>query len=172
MPALVFVMFAAVLTFAHSTVFAEDNPITDEQLVQVKNNCSGIQSVLSQVHINDTLTRVNRGQLYESIATNLMAPFSSRVSLNRLDSTNLVLATNSYQNHLQQFRDNYQDYEELLSQTMKIDCVNEPTRFYEKLQQTRKARLRVNKSTNDITNDIKQYQRAFEEFVKSEEGLN
>lgn len=153
-----------------SRVFAESDHITDAQLVQIQNNCSSIQAALSQVHASDAVTRVNRGQLYESISTNLMAPFNSRVSLNRLDSTTLVSVTNTYQEHLQTFRADYQAYEELLSATMKIKCANEPARFYDKLQQTRKARQKVYKSTQDIAGDIKEYQASFEAFAKSYKG--
>jgi hypothetical protein len=53
---------------------------------------------------------------------------------------------------------------------MKIKCANEPARFYDKLQQTRKARQKVYKSTQDIAGDIKEYQASFEAFAKSYKG--
>ena len=150
-----------------ATAFADDSDtITDAQLVQIRNRCSEIQTTLSHVHANDALLRVNRGQLYERISTKLMAPLNSRIVLNKLDSTSLVAVTTKYETDLKKFRVNYQAYEELLSDTMKINCVNQPTRFYDSLQQARAKRGEVYKSTQDLTTDITEYKQAFDEFAK------
>lgn len=140
--------------------------ITDDQLVQIRNRCSEIQSTLSQVHANDALLRVNRGQLYELISTKLMARLNSRIALNRLDSSGLVAVANSYEVHLKDFRSNYQTYEELLSDTIRTNCTDQPVSFYDKLQETRKKRAEVYKNTQDIAQDIKAYRAAFDLFAK------
>lgn len=151
----------------HATAFADDgDTITDAQLVQIRSRCSEIQTTLSHVHANDALLRVNRGQLYERISTKLMAPLNSRIVLNKLDSTSLVTVTTKYETDLKKFRLNYQAYEELLSDTMKINCVNQPTRFYDSLQQVRIKRSEVHQSTQALTADITEYKLAFDEFAR------
>lgn len=150
-----------------TTAFADDgDTITDAQLVQIRTRCSEIQTMLSHVHANDALLRVNRGQLYERISTKLMAPLNSRIVLNKLDSTALVTVTTKYETDLKKFRATYQAYEELLSDTMKINCVNQPTRFYDNLQQARVKRSEVHRSTQDLTADIVEYKKAFDEFAR------
>lgn len=150
-----------------ATVFADDSDtITDAQLVQIRTRCSQIQTTLGHVHANDALLRVNRGQLYERISTKLMAPLNSRIVLNKLDSSSLVAITTKYETDLKKFRENYQAYEELLSETMRTNCVNQPTRFYDNLQQTRAKRGEVYNSTQALTADIAEYKQAFDEFAK------
>ena len=163
-------LIALVLSLAavQLTAFAADSDQpTAAEISQIQTNCGTIQSSLTRIHANDALQRVNRGQLYESIAANLMAPFNSRVSLNRLDSTTLVSITNNFQIHLSDFRSTYQTYEQLLSATMKIDCGKDPVKFYQSLEQARTARADVYQATARLTTDIKQYKHAFENFAKS-----
>ena len=144
----------------------EGDTITDSQLVLIRAHCGEIQTTLSRIHANDALLRVNRGQLYERISTKLMAPFNSRVVLNKLDSTSLVPITTKYESDLKKFRITYQSYEELLSDTMKINCVNQPARFYDYLQQARLKREEVYASTQMLTAHILDYKKAFDEFAR------
>lgn len=166
-----FLLFLAITLSAAGTLqaiaFADDgDTITDAQLVQVRTRCSEIQTTLGHVHANDALLRVNRGQLYERISTKLMVPLNSRIVLNKLDSTSLVTVTAKYETDLKKFRTNYQSYEELLSDTTRINCVNQPTRFYSSLQQARIKRGEVYKNTQDLSMDITDYKQAFDEFAK------
>lgn len=161
----------AVLTgavFAGGTVFAEDSStITDLQLVQIRARCSEVKATLGRVHANDALLRVNRGQLYERLSTKLAAPLNSRIALNRLDGSALLTVTSQYDQHLNDFRTHYQTYEEQLSATMRIDCVNQPAKFYDSLQDARAKRQTVNESSQRLASDIAEYKQAFTEFARS-----
>lgn len=156
---------SAVLVADH--VYAEDGTITDLQLVQIRSRCKEVQATLSRVHANDALLRVNRGQLYERLSTKLMVPLNSRIALNRLDGSSLLTITSSYEKHLGEFRLNYQAYEEQLSETMKVDCVKQPAKFYESLQVAREKRQTVYESAQSLAKDIAEYKQAFTEFAKS-----
>lgn len=144
----------------------EATSITDDQLVQIRSRCDEIQTTLGHVHANDALLRVNRGQLYELISTKLMARLNSRIALNRLDSSSLVTVAITYESHLKDFRSNYQVYEELLSDTIRTNCANQPVSFYDKLQATRQKRSDVYKNTQDLAQDVKAYREAFDLFAK------
>jgi len=144
----------------------EATTITDDQLVQIRSRCNEIKTTLGNVHANDALLRVNRGQLYELISTKLIARLNSRIALNRLDSSSLVTVAASYESHLKDFRSNYQAYEELLSDTIRTNCANQPVSFYNKLQAARQKRADVYKSTQDIAQDVKAYREAFDLFAK------
>ena len=74
-----------------ATAQAEDTlPMTDEHIARIRANCVDAQKTLFQIHASDAGLRVNRGQIYESMSTKLMAPFNIRLVLNRIDAANLV----------------------------------------------------------------------------------
>lgn len=143
------------------------DPPTDLQLVQIRSRCNEIQATLSRVHANDALVRVNRGQLYERLSTKLAVPLNSRIALNRLDGSSLLSVTSTYDVHLNEFRSLYQSYEEQLSDTMRINCVNQPAKFYENLQSAREKRQAVRVATQQLSADIAEYKRVFTEFASS-----
>lgn len=152
-------------------VFAEEpTTITDAQLVQVRSHCSEIKTTLKQLHASDAVVRVNRGKLYERISTKLMAPLNSRIALNRLDGTNLGSITSEYAKHLTTFRLTYQDYEETLSALININCLTQPARFYNSLEDVRTKRDLVFESVNILTQDIVSYRTAFDEFAAPYKG--
>jgi len=156
-----------------SIVSAEDTVImSDEQLTQIRNRCSEVQSTLSRVHANDALLRVNRGQVYERLSTKLMVPLNSRIAVNRLNGNSLLSVTSSYEQHLGDFRSRYQAYEEQLSATMKIDCKNQPAKFYDSLQNAREKRQSVNESAEGLAKDISDYKQAFDDFAQPYRGTN
>lgn len=155
------------VVLAGSTAFAEDSStITDLQLVQIRARCGEVKATLGRVHANDALLRVNRGQLYERLSTKLAAPLNSRIALNRLDGSTLLTITSNYDQHLNDFRTHYQAYEEQLSATMRIDCVNQPAKFYDSLQDTRAKRQVVNEASQKLASDITEYKEAFTDFAR------
>lgn len=142
-------------------------PMTEAHIERIRNNCIEAQSTLSQLHASDALLRVNRGQVYESISTKLMAPFNSRITLNKLDSVNLVTITTTYERQLSEFRANYQQYEEAMSSTLKLNCTNQPVAFYDSVADTRAKRKKVNESTLTLQKTIGDYKNEFEAFAKA-----
>lgn len=149
---------------------AEDAPMTEAHIARIKDNCVDAQSTLSQLHASDALLRVNRGQLYESISTKLMAPLNSRISLNRLDGVSLVAIAATYEGQLTYFRQSYQQYEEAMSQALKINCINQPVAFYDTVADARAKRKKVHESTVALHGTIGSYKTEFEVFAKQFEG--
>ncbi len=154
------------LTAIPLVTVAADEPLTEAQLTQISNRCSNIQTTLARIHANDAVLRVNQGQLYDKLSTKLMAPLNSRIALNRLDGSDLVAATNSFEIHLGQFRSSYQNYEESLSKLMRIDCAQHPASFYTQLEKARGLRDDVRQATSQLGKDMNDYKKAFNTFAK------
>ncbi len=169
-----FISFVAVFTLAvfatmvwQASVRADEvSPMTEPHIAQIRSNCVETQSTLYQLHASDALLRVNRGQLYESISTKLMAPFNSRITLNKFDSTGLVKITTDYEQQLSEFRLNYQQYEEAMSRTLKFNCTNQPVAFYDSVNDTRTKRKKVHTNTVSLQKTIQDYKNEFETFTK------
>ena len=144
---------------------AQDTPMTDAQINQIKTSCLSAKGTMTQLHANDALLRVNRGQMYESMATKLMTRFNDRVDSNHLNSKYLVSVTQDYNTALTTFRSDYQAYEESLSSALKIDCTKEPVSFYDAVADARTKRAQVHGDVLKLHQYIDQYKTAFDEFV-------
>ncbi|MEO5950582.1 MAG: hypothetical protein ABIQ04_03995 [Candidatus Saccharimonadales bacterium] len=151
-----------------SSVHAESTtPMDSAHVERIRANCIDAQSSLSRIHASDALLRVNRGQLYESILTRLMAPFNARVSLNRLDGVALVTTAADYERELDQFRASYISYEESLSALLTMNCANQPVAFYDGVADARAKRDIVHNHTINLESMIKAYQASFETLAKT-----
>jgi hypothetical protein len=163
-------LLTATVLFGHIAE-AQTAPMTEEHIARIRSNCIEAQSTLNQLHSSDALLRVNRGQLYEYISTKLMAPFNSRLALNHLDGGTLVTVAKTYEDQLGTFRINYQQYEEAMSRTLKINCNNQPVAFYDSVGDTRTKRKKVHDSTLLLQKTIQDYKDQFEIFAqKFKEG--
>jgi hypothetical protein len=139
-------------------------PLSEEQRRQIVVKCTSIKASLRQLHRSDASLRVNRGQLYEFIGTKLMARLNGRIVANRLDGGDLVASAARYDTALVNFRTVYQNYEEGLSATLRIDCVQQPEDFYYSVADIRKRRLEVYQRVTDINRYIDEYYEAFGQF--------
>lgn len=150
---------------ASLAVRAQSTPMTEAHIQRIKANCVDAQSVLTQLHASDALLRVNRGQLYESISSKLMAPFNSRVALNKFDGSKLVAQSATYETQLNDFRSSYKSYEEAMSRTLRINCTNEPVAFYDSVAEARGKRQQVHQTIVALQKTIQNYKAEFESFA-------
>ncbi len=158
------------LLVARVPVYAQSTPMTEAHIQQIRDNCIDAQSVLTQLHASDALLRVNRGQLYESISTKLMAPFNSRVALNKYDGSKLIEQAANYEKQLDDFRSSYKSYDEAMTKALRINCVNEPVAFYDSVADARTKRQAVHQSTLLLQETIQNYKNQFEVFVTQIQG--
>lgn len=124
-------------------VSAQSSMLDSKKQEYIKVNCSATQSTLSRLRQSDTLLRVNRGQLYESIQTQLIEAFNARVSSNRLDGNELKTVNKEYNSALDGFRTDYIKYEEQLSRAISMDCQKQPQNFYDAVLVARETRQRL-----------------------------
>lgn len=166
-------IFSVVLSAASLwQVMAQTTTMTEAHIERIKANCIDAQASLTQLHTSDALLRVNRGRMYETIATKLMVPFNSRVTSDQLDGKSLIEIYTTYEKHLAEFRSNYQSYEQSMSETLRINCQNQPVSFYDKVNATSELRKRVHTSVVALHKAINDYKVAFDAFAKKFEENN
>ncbi|HET8883879.1 MAG TPA: hypothetical protein VFM68_00205 [Candidatus Saccharimonadales bacterium] len=166
------ISIAGIAWFGASARAQQAEIMTEAHIERIRSNCVDAQSILFQLHASDAGLRVNRGQIYESISTKLMTPLNSRIVLNRLDSVNLVSIAANYENQLQEFRTLYQQYEESMSDTLDMDCTDEPVAFYDSIAETREKRQLTHDSTVTLHKTILEYGDEFEAFAEDFQADN
>lgn len=142
-------------------------PLSEAHVERIRTHCVEAGVSLNQLHASDGLMRVNRGQLYESISTKLMAPLNSRLVLNRIDTQNLLPLASEYNRQLQEFRSAYQQYEVAMTRVIAIDdCTKQPETFYTNLADARAKRERTYEANKDLQDTIINFGAEFDEFAK------
>lgn len=164
------VTIGVLLSVGSPRVHAED--LTPEQTSRVKANCVAIKNSINQLHASDALLRVNRGQVYESMASKLMDTFNARLESNRLDNKATLAVTNNYRSALAQFRTQYIAYEQKLSEAIRIDCVAQPNTFYATLQEARELRKDVHESVQKLHRSIDDYRTSVGDFLMNFERVS
>jgi hypothetical protein len=147
-------------------VSAQDSSITSQQIDLIRSNCVSTKNTLNQLHASDALLRVNRGQIYESIETKLMAGFNGRLLNNNFNNSNMTSITNNYESTLNTFRSHYIVYEEQLTAAINIDCLKQPTAFYDAISSARTKRDQVHSDVVKLNQYVDQYQAALDQFEK------
>jgi hypothetical protein len=160
-----------VLTLAAQTAQAQSTTLTDDQIDRIRSNCTSIKSTLNQLHASDALLRVNRGQVYESMASKLMDPFNSRLSNNRLDSKATSVVTQNYRTALDTFRNDYREYEVKLSSALRMDCSKDPVQFHDTIAQARLLRVKVHDDVVKLHRFIDDYRTAVGDFLLNYERV-
>jgi hypothetical protein len=158
------VIAALFLSIVGFTSTSAQSILSEEQLQKISNNCVSIKNTLNQLHASDALLRVNRGQVYEAMATKLMDRFNSRLTSNDLDAVGTTAVTNSYRTALNTFRTDYQSYERQLSATIKIDCTQKPSEFHAAIENAREKREVVHKDVIRLHQYIDDYRSAVNDF--------
>jgi len=170
---IVIALISAVVLVAvgFKTSFAQSD-LSDAQLKSISTNCLSIKGTLNQLHANDALLRVNRGQIYEAMATQLMDRFNSRLAGNSLDATGTVAVTKSFRTTLDTFRSDYQTYEHQLSAAIGIDCKADPADFYSATEVARTSRAKVHADIVELNQDVDDYRSAVNDFWINFERVN
>lgn len=156
------VALAAVVTPV--SVMALDFIMTDEHIVRIKSNCKGALGTIATIHANDAPTYVNRNQTYFSIGDKMMAQLNSRLSINHFDASELVRITSDYDKALQVFRSAYKQYDDTMSEVLRMDCTKQPVTFYDLVADARERRMSVNEAVKQLRGLIDEYQRTVQDF--------
>lgn len=157
----VFIALFAV-TVLHSN--ASSSILTDSQINQVKNNCVSAKATLNQLHASDALLRVNSGQIYESLSTKLMDKFNARLANNNFGNSTLVSISINYEQALDEFRQDYMNYENQITKTLNYNCTSEPVAFYESVLESRVKREKVYGDVVKLNKYIEEYKAAVDLF--------
>lgn len=167
------VLVGSALFVVPTVVEAQSAPkLTAEQKNRIIANCVSIKSSLNQLHASDALLRVNRGQVYESLASRLMDRFNDRLGGNGLDNRATLTVTGNYRTQLNTFRSDYINYEQHLSAALDIDCTTKPVEFYEAVETARSLRRTVHSNVTKLHNYIDDYRSAVDDFLLNYERLS
>ena len=130
----------------------------------IRSQCQSIRSTLQRIQHNDALLRVNAGQAYNTISTNLIAKLNSRLALAQIDSSRMVMIARDYE-------EARKAYESNLTALVKTDCTDKPGEFYAQLIKTRDARRQVSESVTTMSKLAADYRVAVEQLkVKLSSG--
>lgn len=167
-------MLALVSASVSATAHAQSsaNNLTSEQRAKVVASCVVVKNTLEQLHASDALLRVNRGQVYESMASNLMEPFNARLASNRLDTAATTTVTQQYRANLNAFRTDYIAYEQQLSGALKIDCTSRPDDFYLAVVTARSLRAVVHNDVQKLYRSIDDYRSSVNDFLVNYERVS
>lgn len=160
-------LLAAVFT-PIASLQAAPVPLTDAKIENIRQNCISAQVALQRIQRSDAATRVNRGQTYEVILTRLMSPFNGRLAFNRLDeASTFTTSTKKYEQAVDKFKQDYAEYEDLLSRVLRIKCQNQPVTFYDTLTEAREARAQVAKDIVEVAKILQEYRGLVSNLYKS-----
>lgn len=151
---------------------AHADALTNEQRDHIKVNCVGIKSSLTQLHASDALLRVNRGQLYETLASKYMDKFNGRLSSNQLDNKAMTTVSGNYATVLASFRSDYIAYESKLSDAISIDCTQQPDSFHEAIMAARQLRFTVHDDIAKLHTLMDDYRSSVNSFLLNYERLS
>lgn len=129
-------------------------------------DCAAVKAKLVKVHESDGLTRVNAGQLYDSVANKLMARLNSKIAEQRLDGGKLFVYAADFERHLTAFRDTYRSYESAMAQLIKSDCHAYPQNFYYVLDAVRQKRQEVQQEVTALYDTARAYRREAQQFAE------
>ncbi len=165
-------LIAVALLLPFTALPARADDLTPDQVARVKANCVSIKNSLSQLHASDALLRVNRGQMYESMASKLMDNFNDRLSGNRLDNKAMATVTSSYRSALTTFRSDYIAYEQKMSEAIRIDCISQPNSFHTAVEEARALRKTVHDDVMRLNRLIDDYRSSVSGFLLNFERVS
>jgi predicted nucleic acid-binding Zn-ribbon protein len=157
-----FLLSFAIVAFSVGDVFAE---ISQTTLDSVSQNCSSIKLQLQRTQKEDSRLRVHLGSQYETISTNLMQNLNIRLVRNNLSNPNLAEQQIQFASERDRFKEEFTAYSQELDKLIKIDCRNEPQKFYEKLQTVRAKREGVYKTTQRLRTITATHHETVNDFI-------
>lgn len=154
-------MIALSATLVTAPAWAAEQPLPDDQLSLIRQNCKQAQSILQRLQATDVATRINRGRIYDNLLSKLITPFNSRVTSNNYNAVDLTTAAGDINHKFSDFKTDYSSYEDSFSSLLSKDCEADPQGFYDLLQTTREARGRVATDIADLNIDVSHYTDSF-----------
>ena len=137
--------------FTVQPVLAEEKPgLSEAKKGSISQNCSSIRQSLKNLQRVDSRIRVLLGTSYNTILTNFITPLNLR--LVRDNKPNVVLSNlqSDFAGSKDTFSKRFISYSQSMEELVAMDCKNNPEGFYNKLIETRKLRINVTESVNEM----------------------
>ncbi len=134
------------------------------QLIKIK--CSAIKIQVDKTKLNDSLVRVNYGQMYESTIIKLMVPVNTRLIANRYNKTSaLVEKSDLFEQKVELFKRQYQTYQEEIDQLSQMDCQKSTAKYYQQLVLVRQSRAKLKQSVAELEKLLVDYKSKYQEII-------
>lgn len=124
--------------------------IESGQKASIVDHCDEIRENLKNVQKKDRQTRVYLGRIYETVLNKFETPLNLRLVENNMSDANLLENQGKFAEERKAFMDNYVSYQQLLEETIAIDCKNEPEKFYDSLKLTRSGRKLLSRNVTKL----------------------
>ena len=134
--------------------------LSKEQAGAISQSCDSIKQSLKKLQKADTKTRSYLGSSYEDFITDLISPLNLRLTRNNLPNTTLTTLHSELISKRQDFAQKFTLYEQSFETLLSADCQNNPEDFYQKLQETRKARNTLEQSVEAFRMLLEKHQNA------------
>ncbi|NLA43059.1 hypothetical protein GX865_02795 [Candidatus Saccharibacteria bacterium] len=133
----------------------------------IEMDCLDVKMKLTKVYEQDGLSRVNAGQVYDTVSHKLMARLNAKVVEGRLHGGDLVKSTAAFEESLVKFRSDYREYEIAMNRLLKSDCQSRQHAFYLELEDVRSKRKAVHESVSAVNQASNDYYDSFTSFKDS-----
>lgn len=151
--------FLAVSFIPMASLQAAQAPLTDAKVTSIRQNCLSAQVLLQRIQRSDAATRINRGQTYEVVLNKLMSPLNGRLAFHRFsEAATFTDTAKKFEQTVDKFKQDYDDYDTLLSKVLKIKCQDQPVTFYDTLTAAREKRALVAQDIDEIKKVLQEYQ--------------
>lgn len=148
---------AAVLALVVSPAVRAETSLTESQIDIIRTNCVNAQVNIQLIQENDRIARINRGYLYDS-TLKLMTSLNSRIALNNLNAPDMISITSNFQKKLDEFRSNYNNYDDTMKELVTIDCRNRPVQYSDLLESARQNRAVLERRVVEFEEQLDSYQ--------------
>ena len=143
--------------------------LSKEQESTIMDHCESIKDNLRLIQKNDSRTRVYLGGRYESILNKYVMPLNVSLVENSMSTANMIESQNVFTAGKTRFANDYVNYQQRLEELVSMDCKNDAVGFYEKLEDVRTRRKKVEQDVQELRKILDEYVGL---VVKLKERLN
>lgn len=133
----------------------------------IKASCKAAQSQLNQVEKSDAALRINRGRIYNE-TLELFYAMNARLASNQIAAAELASITADFDSELTHFREDYNDYDDDMTDLIEMKCDKKPTDFYQKLEDVRDQRLGLDNRIKRLDELMSEYESSLKELKLDE----
>jgi len=162
------IIFTSLAILLVSFIFVSNTSaanLSDKQKNIIIDSCNTTQTTLQRIGDSDITARINRGRNYDQILK-LFYAMNTRVASNNIAEPRLAELTKDFENNLNNFRNDYNKYNEQLKLTYETNCKTKVDAFYDNLNNSRNSRAKIRSDINELNKIIKQYQKVVKGLVK------
>ncbi|MBQ3430296.1 hypothetical protein IJG21_02635 [Candidatus Saccharibacteria bacterium] len=138
-------LFLALFVATPLSAFADEPEISEfevskEKIARITQYCETIKSNFKRLAVSDSKTRTYYGGIYETVSSKYITPLNLRLIKNNYSLSDFIELQSSFISARSKFSSDFIDYSKSLEELSVFDCKNNPSEFYEKLNQTREKR--------------------------------